>query len=206
MDKNGLVEKILELEWPMFSGVNNAGGKAACQMDPDTFRIMRTSQYNTWKQDVLQSYLNDLEAARAQDRNFMTEKYARMMETTFPEEYARIADSLPPLEPEAVSLVEEIVAIHVGWKEALDQKYPHLADRGRPIRTCDDRMGLPSVETYTRAELQTYSVTTLRLYRDSLLERVAQNKSEAEENLANQVRQYGYSDPEAAERHFALQE
>ena len=79
-----------------------------------------------------------------------------MMESTFPEEYAQLADSLPPLDPEAMAQVDDIVAAHVSWKEDLDSRFPSLADRGRPLRSRDDRPGWVSMETYLRAELRTY--------------------------------------------------
>ena len=119
MDRTSLIERIVDIEWRMFSSVNNAGGKAACQTDSATFRIMRSSQCATWDEDLLASWLADFEAAQAQGRNLMSEKYARMMESTFPEEYALIADRLPPLDPGAARKIEEIVAIHLNWKEEL---------------------------------------------------------------------------------------
>lgn len=206
MDKNAIIDEIVRIEWPMFAGVNNEGGKAACQMDPATFQIMRKSQYGNWDEELLASYLADVTAAQKEDRNLMTEKYARMMETTFPEEYARLAAALPPLDPVAARQIEDIVAAHVKWKEALDQKYPHLGDRSRPIRTQDDKPGLPSVETYTRGELQTYSPKTVSLYHAATIKRLEQGKNEAEENLLNQVRQYGFENLEAAEEFFSTQE
>lgn len=199
MGHEELVEKIVALEWPMFAGVNNVGGKASCQMDPDTFRIMRESQYNAWSEDLLKSYLDDLQKARAEGRNVMSEKYARMMEYTFPDEYARIASRLPVLDPELKRLVDEIVAVHIRWKEELDAKYPNLSDRGRPLRSKDDnRYGQPSLETYMRAELQTLSQKTAAIYHKETMDRLAQGKSEAEENLLNQVRRYGFKSLEEA--------
>lgn len=84
MNKDELIDAIVQIEWPMFAGVNNEGGKAACQMDLATFRIMRISQYSAWGEELLESCLADLRAAQNQGRNLMTEKYARMMKTTFP--------------------------------------------------------------------------------------------------------------------------
>lgn len=75
----------------MFSHVSNVGGPASCQMRPDTFKIMRKSQAATWSDELLASYLEDLKAATREGRNIMTEKYARMMESTFPEEYRKLA-------------------------------------------------------------------------------------------------------------------
>lgn len=132
MNKDELIDAIVQIEWPMFAGVNNEGGKAACQMDLATFRIMRISQYSAWGEELLESCLADLRAAQNQGRNLMTEKYARMMKTTFPDEYPAIEKSLPPLDPATARQIEDIVACHVQWKTALDQKYPHLGDRSRP--------------------------------------------------------------------------
>lgn len=204
MSKNPLVDKIVAIEWPMFSGVNNAGGKASCQMDPQTFRIMRESQYNAWSDELLQSYLDDLQKAQEQGRNVMTEKYGRMMENTAPDEYARIKNLLPPVDPEVKKLVDEIVAAHLRWKEELDAKYPNLSDRQRPLRSKDDnRFGQPSLETYMRAELQSLSPKSAAIYHKETMDRVASNKSEAEENLLNQVRQYGFASLQEANDHIA---
>ena len=89
MEHKTLVDAVVTAEWEMFSNVQNVGGKASCQMDPKTFRIMRSSQMDNWDDELLGSYLEDLLNARLEGRNLVTEKYARMMESTFPEEYAR---------------------------------------------------------------------------------------------------------------------
>lgn len=203
MDHKTLVEAVVSAEWDMFSNVQNVGGKASCQMDPRTFSIMRASQMANWDDELLGSYLEDLLNARLEGRNLVTEKYARMMESTFPDEYAQLADSLPPLDADTVARVEDIVAAHVTWKEALDARYPSLADRGRPLRSRDDRPGWVSMETYLRAELRTYSPKTIALYHQATLERLRKGESEAEQNLLNQVRQYGFEDIESAEKHFS---
>lgn len=203
MDKNSLIERIVDIEWQMFSNVHNEGGKAACQMDLATFRIMRDSQCAAWDEQLLASWLADLEAAQKDGRNLMSEKYARMMESTFPEEYAKIADRLPPLDPLAAQRIEDIVAVHLKWKEDLDARFPHLGDRGRPVRSKDDSAGLPSLETYMRAELQTFSPETVALYHAATLKRAEQGDSEAEQNLLNQVRQYGFASLEEAEHYFS---
>lgn len=204
MDKEKLIEEIIALEWPMFSGVHNVGGKASCQMDPETFRIMRSSQYKAWSQPLLESWRLDLEDAKANGRNLASEKYARMMERTFPEEYANLVDRLPPVGEEEKRKIDEIVAIHLDWKETLDRQYPHLSEQGRPLRASEDILyGTPSLETYMRSELKTYSPRTIDLYHAETLRRKAENRSEAEENLLNQVRQYGHEDLKSADEYFA---
>ena len=92
--RDDLMSEIIKLEWEMFSHVSNVGGPASCQLRPDTFKIMRKSQAATWPDELLTSYLEDLKAATRDGRNIMTEKYARMMESTFPEEYRTLAASL----------------------------------------------------------------------------------------------------------------
>lgn len=46
MTRQELADAGMDSEWPMFSSVDNAGGKASCPMRPDVFMIMRSSQYN----------------------------------------------------------------------------------------------------------------------------------------------------------------
>ena len=111
--------------------------------------------------------------------------------------------SLPPLDPEAMAQVDDIVAAHVSWKEDLDSRFPSLADRGRPLRSRDDRPGWVSMETYLRAELRTYSPKTIALYHRATMERLRKGESEAEQNLLHQVQQYGFEDIESAEKHFS---
>ena len=38
-----LSERIIQLEWEMFSAVSNIGGQASCQQDRGTFEVMRRS-------------------------------------------------------------------------------------------------------------------------------------------------------------------
>ena len=87
-----LVQDIIGIEWDMFSNVHNTGGKASCQNDREDFVIMRKSQFSTWSDETLASYLADLVKAQQDRRNLMSEKYGFMMESTFPDEFAGIAD------------------------------------------------------------------------------------------------------------------
>lgn len=54
MEKNELLEHILNLEWEMFVAVKNAQ-PASCQSSPDKFRAIRESVFEMWSDDMLAS-------------------------------------------------------------------------------------------------------------------------------------------------------
>ena len=93
--KEQLIEKIVELEWQQFQKVQNEGGRASCQDNRPTFNIMRTSQFLVWKMEILESYYQDLQDAESKGWNLLTEKYARMMESTAPVQYEQLKERLP---------------------------------------------------------------------------------------------------------------
>ena len=190
--KKKLVAEVVKIEWEMFQRVPNIGGQSACQQDPETFEIMRFSQAMGWSEAVLESYLNDLRAAQKEDRNLMTEKYARMMASTSPSEYEGIAHLLPPLSPETLAKIDEVAGIVLAWDEELAQKYPRLMEAGRPIYSTDDTVYVASIETYLRGELATYSSKTLELYRENVLKQQAENINGSEIIMRHLVKRYGY--------------
>jgi hypothetical protein len=193
-----LADKIIGIEWEMFSAVKNIGGRAFCQDDPATFKIMRSSQYAAWSKETLESYLNDLEEAKKWGRSLPAEKYGRMMRWTSPSEYAQISHLLPPLEPGVRPLINKIVEIELEWMEELYKEYPNVLGRGRPIRRSQESQFVTSAETYLRGELETYSKKTLELYYKGILDKKSQNINGAERTYENMVRQYGYKSLEEA--------
>ncbi len=195
-----LSTEILEREWKMFSTVANAGGKANCQEDPETFRIMRGSQIGDWPDELLASWLEDLRQAGRAGRNLMSEKYARMMEATFPAEYERLAAGLPSPAQETLALIEEIVAVNLDWKMEIAGRYPALNGRGRPIYTQDDSRWETSFETYLRGELKTYSAKTNRLLHAFTLKQKRGGVNGVETTLLAQVKMYGYASLAEAEK------
>ncbi len=196
-----LVQDIIGIEWDMFSNVHNTGGKASCQNDREDFVIMRKSQFSTWSDETLASYLADLVKAQQDRRNLMSEKYGFMMESTFPDEFAGIADQLPTVSPASMQLIEDIVTQHVLWKEELNSKYPVLGTLGRAARSTGDRMGMPSLETYMRAELKTYSPATIALVHEDTMQHKKQGQNDAMATLLAQVQQCGFSSLEEAEEY-----
>jgi hypothetical protein len=191
--KEEIISKILDIEWKMFEKVSSIDGNAACQEDPATFKIMRTSQAMSWSMDILECYLEDLEKVQEDGRNLMTEKYARMMASTSPLEFEKIAHSLPPLAPEVSRLIDKIVAIILKWEEDLLRKYPNVVKRGRPLRSSEDSVYVTSLETYLRGELSTYSQKTLELYYDHVSKQESENINGSEITLEHTVKQYGYA-------------
>jgi hypothetical protein len=192
LNKEELINRIVEAEWKMFQDVPNIGGKASCQEDYRTFKINRYGQDTSWSEDVLESYLNDLNEAQKQKRNLLTEKYARMMESTSPNDYEKIANLLPGLSSETVSLIEKIIEIILPWEEEIKAKYPDIAKRGRPIHSSSDTLHVTSIETYLRGELPTYSLQTLKLYLNNLKKLKAENINGSEISLGYMMQQYGF--------------
>ena len=53
----GLSLAIAKAEFEAFDKVRNEGGRASCQNDWPTFKVMRMSQYMTWSEDMLLMYM-----------------------------------------------------------------------------------------------------------------------------------------------------
>ena len=61
--KENLIKLVIDVEWSMFQNIENIDGRASCQEDPKTFKIMRSSQFESWSKAALESYLDDLQEA-----------------------------------------------------------------------------------------------------------------------------------------------
>ena len=197
-DREELSTAIIAKEWKMFQDVPNAGGKADCQEDFQTFQIMRYSQAASWSEAALESYLSDLKEAESAGRNLLSEKYARMMQSTWPSEYNRIKDLLPPVDSRAVELIEQIVPAVLKWEEELLGKYPHILKRGRPLFSREDAPGITSLETYLRGELATYSSKTLALYLANIQQQQSAGINGSAITLARMMDRYGFGSLEEA--------
>lgn len=190
--KNALVQELVALEWEAFDQVDNEGGRADCQDDWNTFSIMRSSQYATWTEEMLKSYIHDFHVANDNGWNLIAEKYARMMESTTPTRYEQIKDSIPPLPEAKKEIIEAIVQIQVGWMENFAEKYPKAASNARSIHSEEDHPFNTSYETYLRGELGTYSDETLDLYGRFIAGLCREGKNLAEMIMRNTAVLYGY--------------
>lgn len=197
--KESLVNHIIALEWQQFQNVNNEGGRAECQDNRETFEIMRKSQFLAWDQDVLESYLQDLKEAEKNHWNLLTEKYARMMESTAPKQFAEIKDQLPTRNRQRIRAQEEIISMQIHWEEEFAKQYPYVASRGRKLRTSEDTPWDTSIETYARGELGTYSDRTIKLLGNMYRKLEKKGENLSMKILENMVHFYGYASLEKAE-------
>lgn len=196
-------EAVVRHEFTQFDRVENEGGRAACQDNWPTFRAQRLSQFLTWPGPLLASYAADLRAADVAGRNLLTEKYARMMESTEPERYySDLAPYLPALTADRVALQERIIATQVRWADAFHVRYPRLGEGMRLLRTAQDTVTDTSFETYLRGELSSYSDETVALYGEMIDAMAARRENLTELTVTLTVRLSGFAglkDAEAAQ-------
>ena len=193
------IEAIIFIEWSLFNKVQGEDGRASCQDDYGTFEIMRKSQFLCWDTATLDSYLNDLQIARRDGRNLIQEKYARMMVSTAPEQYASFAHTLPVLSCAQRMTIEGIVAQQLVWRDVFAVKYPRLSSLSRLIRSEEDRPHETSFETYLCGELGTYSAETLQCYAKMIDHYVIAGKNITMAAMGQTALLYGYRDLAAAE-------
>lgn len=195
-----LVEEVIRREWDQFQRTENDGGRASCQGNWPMFHQMRASQFMTWPEDLLRSYLDDLDEANRVGRNLVTEKYARMMASTAPDEYReRIEPFIPRLSDERVARQERVIAVQVAWARDFRGRYPKLGAAMRVLTTAEDTPEDTSFETYLRGELGTYSDRTMALYEAMVEDLQAAGHNLTEQTVANTVRLGGFADLEEAE-------
>lgn len=197
--KEELIEAVVEMEWKQFQNVHNEGGRASCQDDKETFDIMRKSQFLAWKEEVIESYLQDLRKAWEKGWNLLTEKYARMMESTAPEEYETFRGILPYRTEERIRIQEELIRQEMQWAEEFSERYPCIGGTGRKIHTSEDTPWDTSQETYLRGEMSTYSDRTFRLYEKMIWNMRDQGENLTEKIIGFMIRFYGYDSLDQAE-------
>jgi hypothetical protein len=197
------IDTIIDIEWKMFDKVQNASGRAVCQDDFFTFNIMRRSQFESWNERLCVSYLFDLENALKEGRNLLTEKYARMMKYTNPLEFEKIKNRLPPLPEENQILAKYITVKNLKYYDKLREAYPNVCRKGRPEYTIQEQDNYTSIETYMMGELLTYSLQTLKFYKEymDILDISGDNIPKL--ILEKTAKMYGYNSLDHAEQLLA---
>ena len=200
MTVESLTERIVALEWDQFQRTENEGGRASCQGNWPVFRQMRSSQFLTWPLDLLVSYRDDLVEADRVGRNLVTEKYARMMASTAPDEYReRIEPYIPRLSNERISRQEQVIGVQVAWAAAFRERWPKLGMAMRVLTTAEDTLEDTSFETYLRGELGTYADTTFARYERMVDDWRAAGRNLTEATVRNTVVMGGFADLDEAE-------
>lgn len=167
MERDKLIEEIVSEEWEMFKVLKNTGGEPAeCQNNKPEFIIMRSGQWESLPDRILNSYYNDLLNAKAVGRNLLQEKYIRMMEYSAPSEYEEVKHVLPELSPGSKVLIREIEKIYMKWGEEFEAKFPKFAKLCRPLTQEGDKPEKASVQTYLIGELSSYSTKTVLFYKE----------------------------------------
>ena len=173
---NQLITRIIDLEWEMFNSLK-ALEPATCQQHPKTFRVMRWMAHSVHCAELLQSMLTDLEQARDEGRNLMTEKYARM------------ENRIPPLKDVAVlAMIHEIADIEDRWMKPLREDYPltfHPHGAG--------------FHHYTVCELETYSDATVAAYYREIQGALDEDRNLLEERYCNLFGKLGYDSLQSRE-------
>ena len=198
MEKEKIIEKILEKEWKYFSNLNNIGGRADCQDNREDFIIMRKSQWETFNEKTLLSYLEDLNSKN----NPLFQKYAQMMKYNSPEEYEKIKDILEKASDEKTDLVNKIMFIYMEWEKEFFERYPIFSSMGRPLYSSEDDNIETSIETYLRGELLSYSEKTLKLYLNYVIDNKEKNINLAIKNMDNLARMQGFNDSDEVEEYY----
>ncbi len=198
MEKEKIIEKILEKEWKYFSNLNNIGGRADCQDNREDFIIMRKSQWETFNEETLLSYLEDLNSKN----NPLFQKYAQMMKYNSPEEYEKIKDILEKASDEKTDLVNKIMFIYMEWEKEFFERYPIFSSMGRPLYSSEDDDIETSIETYLRGELLSYSEKTLKLYLNYVIDNKEKNINLAIKNMDNLARMQGFNDSDEVEEYY----
>ncbi|MDR2108796.1 MAG: DUF4125 family protein [Coriobacteriales bacterium] len=199
--KSETIDAIVAREWEMFVAVNEKNGnRAACQEDPESFTVMRRSQFAIWSEAAAASYLNDLIVAGEQGRNLLQEKYVLMMLIDAPQ----LTETYLPLvhlpEEGAFALADAILALMMRQTRILRQRYPYFGRRGRPLTAGDASRSEVSIQSYQLGELLTYSEATLKLLLEQIELLESQGISIVEEILLGEMRSCGFASLEDAEK------
>jgi len=180
--KRDIIEHILEIEWEMFKNVKTVI-PAECQQDPNIFKEIRASIFETWTEETLNSYMDDLLKAKETGKNPFIEKYAKM-------------DGLLPL-LKSNHLIDRIVDIEEKWQKEIEERYPFLYHT--VCRNVSESPDGRNFSYYLRSELETYGEKTLKLYHQHIVDAFEKGENLAIKSLELLMKRSGFSSLEQAE-------
>lgn len=191
-----IIREILDLEWAMMGEME---GTENNEEERPVFDAMRRAQFDAWSEALAESYLHDLQAAEAEGRNLQSEKFTRMLKNIAPEEYEKQLPTLPEIADEKAAAVAELWQMFKKLNQAFADKFPVLGMSGRPLNA-EQEKDVPSVETYQCCEMLTYSLKTLRLFKEFLEADIAAGGNLVEQIQKNTVASMGFKSLEDAEK------
>jgi hypothetical protein len=172
ISREELSNSIIEIELDMFQQVKTIE-ISLCKDLPETFKLMRGITHSSLSTKTLESYLGDLRNAKAEGRNLLTEKYARM------------DNKIPPLKTNPI--IDDIVEVEARWIKELSEKYHYTFESEGDFKI------------YLRSELETYSDKTLELYFKDVCKAEKDGKNLAEEKYTMLFQRIGYESIAEAE-------
>ena len=166
--KTDLINQILDIELEWFLTVNPSI-TSDCQRNPEAFKLMRGSNFETWSEKTLALYLDHLHDSQRGEGNLVREKYAKMQK-------------LLPCENSSPTLNDNI-KIQERWNQKAREKYPNIFRQG-------DGAGFA---WYLRCELDTYSPATLESYLSDLKAASREERNLVIETYARIAKKLGHS-------------
>ena len=154
-----IIEKIINIEWNLFTKVSNIGKRSYCQDKRDAFIISRKAYFSIYNREILESYLKDLENNSSKGISLPTQKYGYMMKYTNYEYFKTIESSLLPVTKEKQNLIDLIMLICDAWLLEISNMDIYKGDR--KLFSDSDTDKSTSVQTYLRGEYTSYSINTL---------------------------------------------
>ena len=167
MQRNEIMQRIIDLETEMFMSVNAEEAVPANTIP--AFKEMRRMTYSVLSDKTVALWLCDLETAKKDGRNVMTEKYAL------------IGDQIPTLRDNPQ--IERIVDIEEKWMNELAFKYPHAVKR--------ERANAELFRKYALCELQTWSPAAVNSYFEDIKKAMEEGRNLAEERYDNLYQNIG---------------
>lgn len=177
--------ELLQMEWVWFDVVHNIGQRALCQDDAQTFFINRAAQYLSFPRTVIPLIYKDCSQARAMGRNFIEEKYVRMMRKTEPELYEHeCATWLGELSPVHKEVLAELEILLTSLVAQAREEYPEADQYGRVEQSCAEEI---SSSDYFICEVASYSLGTLYELISGITQQVHDHTNFIEDTYAHAV-------------------